>query len=91
MAHFDDFSRLLGDEFIMTSQRRWNSLPHSLRNMEYHTSEILRGALEKTPLYKRAMQTRKIQWIGLKLSPPLLLGLSDGNEQDEQNREWEEA
>ena len=27
----------------------------------------------------------------MKLNPPLLLGLSDGKDQDEQNREWEEV
>ena len=37
MAHFDDVYRLFGDEWIMDSQRNWNILPHSLRNLEYHT------------------------------------------------------
>ena len=37
MAHFDDASRFLGDECIMASQRRRNSLPHYLINMEYYT------------------------------------------------------
>ena len=87
MAHFDDFSRFSGDECIMANQRRWNNLPHNLRNMDYHTLEILRGALERAPLYKRAMQAKKLQWISLKLNPPLLLGLSDGKHQDEHNKE----
>ena len=42
------------------------------------------------PLYKRAMQARNIQWLGLKLSPNLMLGLSDEKDQDEENRGWEE-
>ena len=61
MAHFDDVSRLLGDECIMATQRRWNKLSHSLRNMEYNTPEILKGALERAPLYERDMQAKKIQ------------------------------
>ena len=44
------------------------------------------GALERAPLYKRAMQAKKIQWLGLKLNPPLLLGLNDENETDAQDR-----
>ena len=41
---FDDVSRQLEDDCIMASQRRWNNLPHSLKNREYHIPEILRGA-----------------------------------------------
>ena len=54
----------------MANQRRWNNLPHILKNREYHSPEILRGALERAPLYKRDMQAKKIQWLGLKLNPP---------------------
>ena len=61
MNHFNDVSRLLGDECIMASQRRWNNLPHNLRNMEYHTPEILRDALEGEEFYNRALQAKKIQ------------------------------
>ena len=60
MAYFDDFSKLLGDECIMDIQRRRNNLPHILINMEYHTLEILRGALERGPLYRRVMQAKNI-------------------------------
>ena len=73
----------------MANQRRWNSLPHSLKNREYHTPERLRGALERAPLYKRAMQAKKILWLGLTLSPLLLLGLNDEKDTDAQDREWE--
>ena len=75
----------------MACQRRWNNLPHSLKNREYHIPEILRGALERAPLYKRAMQAKNIQWLGLKLSPPLLLGLTDEEDTYAQDREWENA
>ena len=71
----------------MASQRRWNSIPHSLRNKEYHTLEILRGELERAPLYKRTMHAKKIQWLGLKLILPLLLGLNDEKDTDAQDRE----
>ena len=37
------------------------------------------------------MQAKKIQWLGLKLSPPLLLGLNDERDTDAQDREWENA
>ena len=73
----------------MASQRRWKSLPHSLKNKKYHTPEILRRALEREPLHKRDMQAKNIQWLGQKLSPHLLLGLNDENETDAQDREWE--
>lgn len=47
--------------------------------------------MERAPLYKRAMHAKNIQWLGLKLSPPLLLGPSDGKDKDEDNKELEEA
>ena len=45
--------------------------------------------MERAPLYKRDMQAKKIQWLGLRLSPPLLLGLTDEEDIDAQDREWE--
>ena len=75
----------------MSSQRIWNNLPHSLNNREYHTPEIMRGALEITPLYKKAMQAKKIQCLGLKCNPPLLLGLTNEEETYAQDREWENS
>ena len=73
----------------MASQRRWNNLPHNLKNRGYHTPERLRGALERETLYKRAMQAKKIQWLGLKLRPPLMLGPNDEKDTYAQDREWE--
>ena len=51
----------------------------------------MRGALERAPLYKRAMKAKKIRWLGLKLNPPLLLGSNDKEDIDAQDREWENA
>ena len=33
----------------------------------------------------------QIQWLGLKLSPPLLLELGEGKYQAKENKEWEDA
>lgn len=50
---------------------------------------MLRNALDRTPLYKRAMQRLKVNWIRLKLSPPLLLGLQGGRNEEEERKQWE--
>ena len=34
------------------------------------------------------MQTPKIKWIGLKLSPPLLLGIQEEGNQVEEQKVW---
>ena len=91
IGHFDDVSRQIEEDCIMANHRRWNNLSHKVKNREYHTPEILMGALEREPSYKRAMQTKKIQWLGVKLSPPLLLGLNDEKDTDAQDREWKNA
>ena len=79
IAHFEDMERLLGDNCIQACTRRWNTLSHSLKVREYHTPTRMREALVRVPLYKKAMQNLQASWIGLKLSPPLLLGLMEGN------------
>ena len=79
IAHFEDMERLLGEKCIQASTRRWNTLSHSLKVREYHTPTRMREALVRVPLYKKAMQNLQASWIGLKLSPPLLLGLMEGN------------
>lgn len=33
----------------------------------------------------------KANWIGLKLSPPLLLGLLEGVKEEEEHKQWEEV
>lgn len=35
-----------------------------------------------TPMYKKSMQSLKINSIGLKLSPPLLLGMLEGRKEE---------
>ena len=50
----------------------------------------MKAALERTPLYKRAMQTMNIKWLGLKISPTLLVGLREGKDKNEEDKEWEE-
>jgi len=37
------------------------------------------------------MQRFKVNWIGLKLSPPLLLGMLVGRKEEEEKRQWEEV
>ena len=41
-------------------------------------------------MYKRSMQRLKVNWIGLKLSPPLLLGMLEGRREEEEQEQWEE-
>lgn len=36
------------------------------------------------------MQRLKTNWIGLKLSPPLLLGMLEGRKEEEERKQWEE-
>ena len=37
------------------------------------------------------MQRLKVNWIGLKLSSPLLLGMLEGRKEEEEQRRWEEV
>ena len=41
-------------------------------------------------MYKQSMQRLKVNWIGLKLSPPLLLGMLEGIKEEEERKQWEE-
>lgn len=90
ILHFEDTFRMLGTESFHAFQRRWHALPHSLQIKEYPSLERLRNALERTPLYKRIMQRLTIKWIGLKFSPPLLLGLHEKRDQPKEQKEWKE-
>ena len=65
-------------------------MPHNLKTREYHSPQTLRKALNKTPMYEKSMQRLKVNWIGLKLSPPLLLGMLEGRNEEEEKRQWEE-
>ena len=71
VTHFEDMFKLLGDDSKQACQRRWNTLPYSLQIREYHSLQRMRGALNRTPMYKQALQRLKVNWIGLKLGPLL--------------------
>lgn len=91
IAHFEDMERLFGDDCIHACMRRWNTLPHNLRIREYHSQNKMREAMRRVPLYKHLMQNLKANWIGLKISPPLLLGLLEGVKEEEEQKQWEEV
>jgi len=82
--------RLLGDESKQACQRRWNTLPYSLKIKEYHSPDRMRDALERFPMYKKTLQRLKVNWIGLNLSPPFLLGMLEGRKEEEETKQWEE-
>ena len=42
-------------------------------------------------MYKKSMQRLKVNWIGLKLIPPLLLGMLEGRKEEEEKWQWEEV
>ena len=91
IAHFEDMERLSGENCLHACTRRWNTLPHNLKIREYHSPTRMRGALARVPLYKQLMQNLQANWIGLKFSPPLLLGLLEGVKEEEEDRQWEEV
>ena len=41
-------------------------------------------------MYKHSMQRLQVNWIGVKLSPPLLLCMLEGRTEEEEQRQWEE-
>ena len=51
----------------------------------------MREALVRVALYKKSMQNLQASWIGLKLSPPLLLGLIEGSMEKDDSEQWEEV
>ena len=53
-------------------------------------NQRMREALNRTPMYKQALQRLKVNWIGLRLSPPLLLGMLEGRKEEEERKQWEE-
>ena len=50
----------------------------------------MREALNRTPMYKQALQRLKVSWIGLRLIPPLLLGILEGRKEEQERKQWEE-
>jgi len=83
--------RLLGENYLHACIRQWNTLPRSLKIREYHSPTRMREALARVPLYKNLIQNLQANWIGLKFSPPLLLGLLEGVKEEEEGRQWEEV
>lgn len=53
ITHFEDMFRLLGYDNMQAFQRRSNTLPYSLKMREYHSPQIVREALKRTPMYKQ--------------------------------------
>ena len=51
----------------------------------------MREALNRTPMYKQNIQRLKVNWIGLRLSPPLLLGMLEGRKEEEERKQLEEV
>ena len=51
----------------------------------------MREALARIPLYNKSIQNLQASWIGLKLSPPLLLGLLEEGIEEEEHKQWEEV
>ncbi len=51
----------------------------------------MKETLRRLPLYKNSIQSLKVNWIGLKLSPPLLLGLLEGRKEEEEREQREEV
>ena len=84
VTHFEDMFRFLGDESMQVYQRIWNTLPYSLKIREYHSPQRMREALNKTPMYKKTLQRLKVNWIGSRISPPLLLGMLEGRKEEEE-------
>jgi len=68
--------------------------------MEHPTSQFsdqgipfpheLKEALKRVPMYKRSMQRLKVNWIGLKLSSPLILGMLEGRTEEEKEKQWKD-
>ena len=91
IAHFEDMDRLLGETAAQACARRWHALAHSLKIREYHTPTRMREALARVDLYKKSVQRLQASWIGLKLSPPLLLGLVEGSTGKDDQAQWEKV
>ena len=91
IAHFEDMERLLGESAAQACARRWNTMAHTLQLREYHTPSRMREALVRAAHYKKSMQSLQANWIGLKLSPPLLLGMAEDNIEDDASEQWEET
>jgi len=83
--------RLFGDDCLHACMRRWDTLSHTLNIREYHSPTRMREVMMRVPLYKKSIQNLKVSWIGLKFSPPILIGLLEGVKEEEEQKEWEEV
>lgn len=90
VTHFEDMFRLPGDDGMQAFQRIWNTLPYNIKIRECHSPHRMRKALNITPMYKKALQRLKVNWIDFRLSPPLLLGMLEGRKEEEERKQWEE-
>lgn len=86
-AHFEEMERLFGEDCIHAYMRRWNTLPHNLQIREYHSPHRMIEALRRVPLCNNSMQSLKVHWIGLRVSPPLLLGLLEGTKEEKEKQQ----
>lgn len=43
---------------------------------------------DRKTMYKRSFERLRINWIGMELSPPLLLGLQEHRDQENECKEW---
>lgn len=50
----------------------------------------LKDALKRVPMYKHSIQRLKVNWIGLTLSPPLILGRLEGIREEEEKEQWKD-
>lgn len=82
VTHFEDMFRFIGDDNLQCFQRRWNTLTYNLKIREFHSPDRMREALNRTPMCKKAFQRLKVNWIGLRLSPPLILGMLEGRKEE---------
>lgn len=86
VTHFEDVFTLLGDDIMQAFQRIWGTLFYSLKIREYHSHDRMREALNITPMYKKALQILKVNWIGLRLNPPFILGMLEGRKEEEERK-----
>jgi len=91
IAQFEDMERLLGERAVQACARRWMTMAHTLQIREYHTPSRMREALLRVAHYKKSMQSLQANWIGLKLSPPLLLGMAENRIENDGSEQWEEV
>lgn len=86
ITHVEDMFRFLGDDNMQDCLRRWKNFPYGLKMREYQSPQRMREALNRTPMYKQSIQRLKVNWIGLRLSPPLLLGMLEGRKEEEERK-----